>query len=431
MRSASLWRALLGVEKAVIEGVDFDGQAVVVRVRARRGGRRRCGVCGRAAPRYDQGRGRRRWRGLDLGSVEVFIEADVPRVDCPVHGPTVSQVPWARHGAGHTRGFDDQVAWLATKCSKTAVTELMRVSWRTVGNIIARVCADIDARVDRLSGLRRIGIDEISYRKGQKFLTVIVDHDTSRLVWARPGRDAKTLDQFFDQLGEDRAAQLTHVSADTANWITQTVTVRAPQAIITADPFHVIAWATQCLDDVRRQVWNQARKAPGGQTLAGSRVGLRYNLSKGDAQKIQRSRYALWKNPEDLTVNQRAKLDWIAATSPVLHRAYLLKEGLRWVFKVKGAEGKQALDQWLVWAQRCRIDTFIELGQKIRRHLPAIHAALDEQLSNAIVESVNTKIRLITRVAFGFHGPEPLIALAMLSLGGPKPSLPGRTSTHT
>ncbi|PSL03280.1 transposase, partial [Haloactinopolyspora alba] len=134
-----------------------------------------------------------------------------------------------------------------------------------------------------------------------------------------------------------------------------------------------------------------------------------------------------WKNPEDLTENQRAKLEWIAATSPKLHRAYLLKEGLRHVFKVKGEQGKQALQQWLAWASRSRINVFVVLGRKIRRHLPAIHATLTERMSNAIVESVNTKIRLLTRVAFGFHGPEPLIALTMLNLGGYRPNLPGRT----
>lgn len=93
--------------------------------------------------------------------------------------------------------------------------------------------------------------------------------------------------------------------------------------------------------------------------------------------------------------------------SPKLYRAYLLKEGLRYVFKVKGEEGKQALDRWLAWASRSRLDTFIVLSRKIRRHLTAIHATLDEGMSNALVESVNTKIRLITRVAFGFHGPSP------------------------
>lgn len=158
----------------------------------------------------------------------------------------------------------------------------------------------------------------------------------------------------------------------------------------------------------------------------GSRSGLRYNLSQGDAKRIQRSRWALWKNAEDLTAHQQAKLDWIAATSPKLHRAYLLKEALRYVFKVKGAEGKHALDRWLAWAQRCQIPVFVELARKIRRHLPAIHATLEHGLSNALIESVNIRIRLLTRVAFGFHGPQPLIALAMLSLGGYRPPLPGR-----
>jgi transposase len=424
-----VWARLLGLTKATVLGVDFDAvaEAVVVRVRPFRSERSRCGICRRRSGRYDSGEGVRRWRALDLGTVRADLEAPAPRVRCRDHGVVVAAVPWARHNAGHTRDFDDTVAWLATACSKSAVTELMRIAWRTVGSIVARVCTDIDARVDRLSGLRRVGIDEISYRKGQKFLTIVVDHDTGRLVWARPGRDAATLAVFFDELGPERSARLTHVSADTASWIATTVAIRAPQAVVSADPFHIVAWATQCLDDVRRQVWNQARRRPGGMIGAGSHVGLRYNLSRGDAQKIQRSRYALWKNPEDLTDRQQEKLAWIATTSPLLHRAYLLKEGLRFVFKIKGDDGKTALDHWLRWAQRCRIEPFVLLGRKIKRHLKAIHAALDEGISNALVESMNTKIRLLTRIAFGFHGPEPLIALAMLHLGGYRPNLPGRT----
>ena len=108
------------------------------------------------------------------------------------------------------------------------------------------------------------------------------------------------------------------------------------------------------------------------------------------------------------------------------HRAYLLKEGLRTAFKLKGEEGKHALTRWLSWAARCRIPEFTELGKKIRRHLPSIHATLDHGLSNGLIESVNTKIRVITRMAFGFHNPTALIALAMLALGGLRPPLPGR-----
>jgi transposase len=164
VRNASLWRALLGVENTVIEDVEFDEEAevVVASVRPLRAGRGRCGACGVRAPWYDSGGGRRRWRGLDLGTMQVFLEADAPRVNCPIHGPTVRQVPWARHGAGHTFGFDQQVAWLATQCSKTAITELMRTAWRTVGAIITRVWGDTAGDTDLFAGLRRIGIDEIS-----------------------------------------------------------------------------------------------------------------------------------------------------------------------------------------------------------------------------------------------------------------------------
>ncbi|NYI47776.1 transposase [Nocardioides aromaticivorans] len=105
------------------------------------------------------GRAWRRWRALDLGTIQTVLEADAPRVRCRDHGPTVAAVPWARHAAGHTYAFDEQVAWLATQCSKSAVTELMRIAWRTVGSIITRVWADVEALHDRHADLSRAGSD--------------------------------------------------------------------------------------------------------------------------------------------------------------------------------------------------------------------------------------------------------------------------------
>src|SRR6478735_7315050 len=157
----------------------------------------------------------------------------------------------ARHGAGHTRAFDQQVAWLATQCSKRAITELMRIAWRTVAAIITRVWADTAAGVDAFAGLRRVGIDEISYKLHQKYLTVVVDHDSGRLVWACPGRERATVHAFFDALeasGQGRCAQITHVSADGAEWIADVVRDRCPDAIRCADPFHVVGWATEAVD---------------------------------------------------------------------------------------------------------------------------------------------------------------------------------------
>ena len=427
MRDVSLWRGVLGIEKTVIEAVEFDeaAGALVAAVRPTSRQRSRCGICRRRCPGFDNGAGRRRWRGLDLGTIQVALEADAPRVLCREHGVTVAHVPWAKHGAGHTHAFDDQVAWLTVRASKSTVSALMRVAWRTVGSIITRVAEDAMAGVDRFAGLRRIGIDEISYKKGHKYLTVVVDHDTRRLVWAAPGRDRDTLRGFFDALGPERCAQITHVSADAADWIAEIVAERCPSAVQCADPFHVVAWATDALDEIRRETWNAARK----EAAATRRPGPGHRRARGSMDKqrgIVRSRWALWKNPENLSENQHAKLAWIAKTEPRLHRAYLLKEGLRHVFVFKGAAGIEALDRWLSWARRCRIPAFVKLARRIVRHRVQIIATLEHGLSNALIESTNTKIRLLTRMAYGFHGPQPLVALAMLAHAGYCPPLPGR-----
>ena len=413
MRNAKVWAGVLGVERStVIDGVEFDDrdEVAVFSVRPRKGAKGRCGRCQRRSPGYDQGEGRRQWRAPDLGLYRSFLEADAPRVSCPEHGVVVASVPWARHDARHTTVFEDTVAWMATRTSKSTLELLLRIAWRTVGAIVARVVADGVAARDPLEGLRRIGIDEISYKKGHRYITIVVDHDTGRLVWAAPGRDRKTVKAFFTALGETRCAAVTHVSADAAQWIADEVAAQCPQAVRCADPFHIVAWAGDALDQVRRDTWNAARR--GGMSA--------------HARDLKGARYALWKNPQNLTDRQQAKLAWVAKVNHQLFRAYLLKEQLREVFALKGEEGKRLLDRWLSWARRCRIPSFVELAQRIVKHRVAIDATLEHRLSNGLVESTNTKIRLLTRMAFGFKSPEAMIALAMLNLGGYCPPLPGR-----
>jgi len=138
------------------------------------------------------------------------------------------------------------------------------------------------------------------------------------------------------------------------------------------------------------------------------------------------ARYALWKNPADLTQHQQVKLAWIAAANRPLHRAYELKEAFRKVIRIKGVHGSHLLDDWIAWASRSRLTPFVELARKIRRHRQAIENMLEHNLSNALIESTNTKIRLLIRMAFGFKNTDALIALAMLALGGYRPTLPGR-----
>jgi len=421
----------LGVEKTVIERVEFDEEAelLIVHVRPTARARSRCGVCGRRRPGYDPGEGRRGWRSMDLGTMRAVLEADAPRVRCPQHGVVVASVPWARHDAGHTYAFDETVAWLTTQSSKSTVTELMRIAWRTVGSIITRVWDDVDAHCDRLAGLRRIGIDEISYKKGHKYLMVVVDYDTRALVWAAPGRSSATVREFFDLLGPERCAQITHVSADGADFIDSIVAATCPNAVRVADPFHVVKWATEALDEVRRGAWNDARALARAEPKRGrGRPPADAPPRPGGerARALKGARYSLWKNPENLSENQRIKLAWIAATDPRLYRAYLLKEGLRLIFTMPYTAAVEALERWISWARRCRIPSFVKLQKSIVKHRARIIAAIEHNLSNGLIESTNTKIRLITRMAFGFKSPEALIALALLSLGGHRPVLPGR-----
>lgn len=408
MLPSRLWLQLFGLRRAVLVGIREEAGRIVIRVCLRRRDRGRCGLCGRRSPGYDRGVGVRRWRTLDLGLTFAFIEAEAPRVRCRRHGVIVARVPWARHGSIFTRTFEDTTAWLATRCSKTATCALMRISWSTVGGIISRVSEDRSRSRDRFRDLKRLGIDEVAFRKGHRYLLVVVDHDTCNLIWAAEGRDAKTLNRFFDLLGEKGCEQIELVSADAAEWIERTVYDRCPNAMVCLDTFHVVQWATKALDEVRREIWNQARRAD----------------QRGLAKIIKGSRYALCKNPEDLTDNQKASLARIANLNNPLHRAYLLKEELRLVFKLPLEEAMKLLQHWLSWACRCRIRPFVKLARTIREYVPLIETTLTHRLTNARVESLNTKLRLLTRRAFGFHSAEALIALAMLALGGLCPPLP-------
>jgi len=334
-------------------------EVLVLSVRPKASQASRCSRCRKRCPGYDGGDGMRRWRTLDVGTMKAYLQATAPRVDCAEHGVVIADVPWARPGAKHTWVFEDTCAWLAAHTALSVLTVFLRIAWRTVAAIVTRVVADGRDTNDLLSGLVRIGIDEIAYRKGQRYLTVIVDHGTGRLVWAAEGRNQATLSRFFDELGAQRARLLTHVSCDGAEWIHTLVRQRAPQALLCLDPYHVVAWAMKALDRVRVPTMTKA------------------GIS---------DRHAMWavrKNPPELTVEQRTSLAAIADTNATLYRAYLLKEQLREVFRVKGTQGGQLLAGWLSWASHSRISEFVALARTIRRYRDLIGNTLDHGLSNA------------------------------------------------
>ena len=294
--------------------------------------------------------------------------------------------------------------------SATTVCEVMRISCRTVGVITARVVVRARGRSDRLAGLVRIGIDEKSYRKGHKYLMIVVDHATGRVVWARQGRSKSVVADFCADLGEERARALRQVSCDGATWIHEVIAEAAPNAAICLDPFHVVQWATEAIDGVRRRIVRDLKAA--------GRLGA--------AKALKGSRWVVLKSPERLSGDQRTTLASIKRTNAHLYRAYLIKEQLRAVFAARGACGRALLAGVIAWASRSRIPEMVDLGRTLRRYQSLIANTLDSGVTNALAESTNSHIQALIARARGFHTPEALIAVIELTRGGLCPDLPGR-----
>jgi transposase len=398
------------LEDADVESAPGGAEMVVVRLRPDRGHRLRCPACGRRSRFYDSGEGRRRWRALDMGVMQCFLEAEAPRIRCPLHGVLVAAVPWARPGARFTAAFEEHAAWLCAQMPWAKAAKLLRVTWRTLQSIVARVVAGLRGGAGRLDGVRRIGIDEKAWRKGHRYITVITDHDAGRIIWAAEGRNKQVLAKFFDDLGPDRTKLLTHVSADGADWIHEVVGEKAPQALICLDAFHVVKWAGEALDKVRRRLAADLRAAGKDDQAAALGQGMR----------------ALRKDPGGLSPGQRASLAQIAADNKQLYKACLMKEQLREVFRAKGGHGKALLAGLIAWCQRCRIPEFAQFARTLKRFRQLIWNTLDHAVSNGRAEGINTQLAALTARARGFHTAEAFIAMAELTCGGLCPDLPGR-----
>ncbi|MGH9087923.1 MAG: ISL3 family transposase [Acidimicrobiales bacterium] len=387
-----------------VTAVEWLAGAVMVTVVLRRR-RLVCPHCGfTTSACHDVRPGMSRWRHLDLGTWRVEIAARLRRLRCPTHGVVVEGVPFALPGAHLSRDFDDLLAWLATRMDKTSVARLCRVSWRTVGRACERVVAtELDP--GRLDGLFRIGVDEISWRKHHKYLTLVVDHDRARVVWGSPGKDSATLDRFFDELGPARSAQIQAVSMDLGPAYLKSVTAEghAPQAVVCADPFHLVKLVGDALDEVRRDLWQQLRRLPDD----------RY------ARDFKGARWALLKNPEDLTATQAAQLAKIRRSRGGIWRAYEMKEQFRAVFAgdLDPDQAIELLARWITRASRSRLEPFVKAAKTMRERRGLVVNAIEAGISNGRVEGLNTKVRLIIRRGYGFHSAEAALALVMLACG--------------
>jgi transposase len=405
MRVSTAFNRLLRLPGASVIDVGFTTDAVIVTVRPRRR-RRVCSRCGQTGRLAIHGRRVKRWRHLDLGANRCIIECELRRLWCRSCGAQFEAVPWARAGSRYTRDFEDVVAWLAQQMAKTPIAGMLRVAWDTVGRIVERVIADhLDER--RLAGLVAIGVDEISYRRHHRYLTSVVDHRAGAIVWCAAGRNAATLQAFFDELGERRHT-IRAVSIDMSGGYEKAIRDAIPAAEICFDPFHVVRLAQRAVDQVRRDEWNAHERS---HTATG--------------RWIKGTRWSLLKAPEKQSIDQLALLGDVQQANRALYRGFLLKEELRLLYQLDDPRLAPAhLDSWLAWASRSRLRPFVRLARTIRRHRAGILAAIRLGLTNGRLEGLNSRIRLISHRSFGFHSAAPLIALVYLCCTGITIQLP-------
>jgi len=392
----------LGLANVVVEDVEWGALlfARQLTVKLRPAWRRpRCGTCGRKAKRLHGLVGKKRsWRHLGPFGVRLTLSCDVFRVLCRSCGVKTMSVPWARTGSVFTRAFEDEVAWFVQRTTKDATAKYFRLTWATVGRIAKRVVEEkLDGKL--LRNLRLIGVDEISYGRPQKYLTVVVDHERGRVIWSAEGQSAATLGRFFSEIGAQERRRIEVVSMDMDSAFEKAVREWVPNAKIVFDRFHVVQLLGKAVDEVRRE---QAR-----------------SLESEERSDLKRSRFALLKNPWNLTRREKEKLSIVATTNRPTYRAYLLKEGFQEIYDAPTPEeADTAFREWYGWARRSKLDPFRRVAETLKSKWEGVRRFLECGLTNGPVEGWNSKIRMISHRAFGFHSAEALVAMIMLCCSG-------------
>lgn len=405
MRLTTVFNKLLSLQGVFVRDVAFEANesTLIVDV-AKRGRRHRCPKCAFAtAARYDLDDGRY-WRHLSLGRWRVLLRAPLARLVCPTHSVITEAVPWAEHESRFTRDFEDLVAWLAKEMNKTAVTKLVHIAWETVGHIITRV---VDRKLDpeRLAQLYVLGVDEVSYRKGHKYLTVVANQLTGKTIWVGEGKSQAALGAFFDELGPEPSERVALATMDMSAAYVAAVKARAPNAEIVFDPFHVVKLAGEAVHDLRR---TQARDRKGSD----------------EAIVLKGARWALLKAPERLNPDEQLRLAAVARLNRDVYRGYLLKEELRMLYRCHPLASRRHLESWLAWSSRSRLRPFVRLARTLRAHFDGILAAIKYGFSNGRMEGINNKIKLLIHRAYGFHSVAALMAMVYLTCGGITLELP-------
>jgi transposase len=386
MRMESFIRRALGLNAHRVVNIEENesGKELVVHLDRREHRQLRCGECGRAARRIaPTRRPARRWRDLAFREHIVELVYAPCRVWCPHCGLRVERVPWADKWQRVTHTLAHAVAALARELTWSAVAPHFRVNWKTIAAVVeGAVLWGLQHR--RWEPLHAIGIDEVSRRQGQRYVTIVYDLGRGRVVWVGRDRDAATMERFFTWLGPRRARPIHTVSCDMWSVYIDAVEAYLPRAALVFDRFHLSQHLSRAVDEVRRQTWRQ--------------------LQGAEKVEFKHTRFLWLKNPENLASDERTRLAALLRLNRPIVKAYLLKEDLRrfWTYRYTAWAGGHLL-QWLWRASHSRLAPFQKLARMLRAHLDGILVWTKLRVSNAALEGMNNKIKVISHRAYGYR----------------------------
>ena len=375
-----------------------DKKTIEVGVRPREGSTTVCSGCHKPAPGYDH-LPERRFEFIPFWGFLVFFLYRMRRVNCRNCGVVVEEVPWGDGKHPLTRAYMLFLARWARKLSWKETAEAFRTSWEKVCDAVEYVVHwGLEHRT--LEPIRAIGVDEIQYARGHKYLTLVyqIDQGLTRLLWVGRERTLESFQRFFTLVGDKLASQIEFVCSDMWQPYLRVVREKCSQALHILDRFHIVAKMNQALDDVRAA---ESRKM----------------AQEGHEPLLKKSCWCVLKRKENLTPQQRFRLRDLLRYNLQTVRAYLLKEQLRAIYQAAPADAERLLDAWIRWAGRSQLRPFQTLARTLRQNKDGVLAAIELGLTNSRPEALNSKIRLISHRSHGFHSADPLIALIYLCCG--------------
>jgi transposase len=392
-----LFGVALGVEEPIyIEKIEFDKEQGELHIKMdfRRGGKFPCSVCGAEGLDVHDTE-EKQWRHLNFFQYKCYLHMRTPRTKCPKCGEHLYIPPWGRKNSGFTMLFELLILTLAKEMPVSAIAAIVEENdtklWRVIRHYVNKAYSE-----KNFEGVKQVGIDETSTRKGHNYVTVFADNEQGDVLFATEGKDASTIAAFAEELPKHQAMpeQITDISMDMSPAFISGAEILLKNANVTFDKFHVIKQLNEALDKVRR-----------------------------DEQKtnplLKKSRYLWLMNPNNLTVEQQKKMKTLSRENTKTAKVYQMKLTFQDIYRTIDdvATADVAIKKWLSWAVRSRIEPVKQFAKMIKKHYQGILRYFISRLTAGKSESINSRIQEVKRRAKGFRNINNFICMIYLEAG--------------